>query len=518
VLFNSYEYILFFLPVVGATYFFLLRFKGDIRVVWLTIASLYFYSDWALRYLPLLLSSALGNFLLGRLIETAKGKRGKIVLFFGVFGNISILLFYKYTNFIVHELNANFHIGIPQTDITLPIGISFFTFTQIAYLVDLSRCICGRYDIWRYVLFVSFFPHLLAGPILHHREMMPQFARRLGAGAYERHIAIGLLIFSMGLFKKVCLADTIAPYANAAFNAAEHGQPLSPVAAWWGALAYTFQLYFDFSGYSDMAIGSARLFGIKLPLNFNAPYSATCIIDFWRRWHMTLSRFLRDYLYFSLGGNRLGPRRRYLNLMITMILGGVWHGAGYGFALWGFLHGAYLTINHAWRSVRGRLSLPVGRIEIVFGGALTFAAVVVGWVFFRAPTVDGALLMLSAMAGKSQTASEDVLRPAYEALQFLLQRRPSELILGVIDLNPITLPAHPVMGSVVGLFWLPLLLAFSLFGPTSQQLAMGILQDMRSAFRLRRARAVMATSVLCLVFLISLSRLNHVTEFLYFQF
>jgi alginate O-acetyltransferase complex protein AlgI len=367
VLFNSYTYLLVFLPLVVSGYYILLPLHTRWRVIWLALASLYFYADWSARYLPLLLASTLFNFGLGKLLETKTPYR-LFVLRAGVGANLALLIVFKYTNFLVAQLDLRLGLALTQTDITLPIGISFFTFTQIAYLIDLSRGICVRYDLWRYVLFVSFFPHLLAGPILHHKEMMPQFARRLRIATYERQIGYGLLIFSIGLFKKVCLADPVAPYANAAFNASDHGVALSLATAWCGALAYTFQLYFDFSGYSDMAIGSARLFGIRLPINFNAPYRAPSIIEFWRRWHMTLSRFLRDYLYFSLGGNRLGAVRRYINLLLTMTLGGIWHGAGYGFALWGLLHGGYLVSNHAWRALRRRIPVSETACEGFAGG------------------------------------------------------------------------------------------------------------------------------------------------------
>ena len=271
-LFNSYSYLLMFLPIVVGGYYALLPLSANWRVICLAVASLCFYADWAPRYLPLLLVSALFNFGLGKLLETKKTFRS-LTLRVGIVGNLALLVVFKYTNFIVAQLDLRFELAIPQTDIALPIGISFFTFTQIAYLVDLSRGICGRYDLWRYVLFVSFFPHLLAGPILHHREMMPQFARRLLAVTYERQFGYGLLILSIGLFKKVCLADSVAPYANAAFDAVDHGVNLSSAAAWWGALAYTFQLYFDFSGYSDMAIGIARLFGDQAAAELQRPLS-----------------------------------------------------------------------------------------------------------------------------------------------------------------------------------------------------------------------------------------------------
>lgn len=516
-LFNSYEYILIFLPGVFILYFIILRVNLQYANVVMMLFSLYFYAYWSAKYLPLLLLSGLFNFAAGSWMErTSRWRRP--VLAFGVGSNLTLLVAFKYTNFLVEQFDLHLGFDWGSPGIVLPIGISFFTFTQIAYLVDVSRGICGRYDIWRYILFISFFPHLLAGPILHHREMMPQFARRLTRAGYERHISIGLLIFALGLFKKVWLADSIAPYANSAFAAADHGVHLSFVAAWWGALAYALQLYFDFSGYTDMAIGSARLFGIRLPLNFNAPYRALSIIDFWRRWHMTLSRFLRDYLYFPLGGNRLGPARRYVNLLVTMTLGGIWHGAGYGFAIWGVLHGLYLVVNHGWRAFRAQIPLRDSPPERALGLLLTFGAVVVGWVFFRAASLEGAGRMLYAMSGLSGFGGADVATPLASALETVHAVRLSALLSAALDLDPLPLPAHPVLGPISGLFWLAPLLALAMIGPTSQQITTGVVLYARSSCRRKRLAAAGATMFISLLFVLGLARLNHVTEFLYFQF
>ena len=275
----------------------------------------------------------------------------------------------------------------------LPIGISFFTFTQIAFLVDTYRGAADRPSRLHYALFVTFFPHLVAGPILHHREIMPQFAGRRAFRADLAGIATGLSWFVAGLIKKVLLADGIASHANRVFDAAAGAAP-GTAEAWLGALSYTMQLYFDFSGYSDMAIGLALMMGITFPLNFFSPYQAGSLIEFWRRWHMTLSRFLRDYLYIPLGGNRHGAARRLLNLLVTMLLGGLWHGAAWTFVLWGGLHGAGLVANHLWRNVAGRAGL---RLPGWLGWALTFAAVVLAWVPFRAESLPVALRLWGAM-------------------------------------------------------------------------------------------------------------------------
>ncbi len=321
------------------------------------------------------------------------------MLTLGVTGDLLVLGIFKYAGFLAANLNALFSAGI-TVHILLPIGISFYTFTQIAFLVDAYRGNVARYALPHYALFVTYFPHLIAGPILHHQDMIPQFERMETKRPDPHLILCGLIIFAIGLFKKTCLADGIQPLVSLAFG------PNAPTfdQAWIGALAYTFQLYFDFSGYSDMAIGISLMFGIFLPLNFNSPYKATNIIDFWRRWHMTLSQFLRDYLYVPLGGNRRGRVLRYVNLMITMLLGGLWHGAAWTFVAWGALHGAYLCINHAWNNFGPKVTPRFAPLVNIGAQALTFIAVVVGWVFFRADNMDTALYVLSKMANPANVA------------------------------------------------------------------------------------------------------------------
>jgi alginate O-acetyltransferase complex protein AlgI len=302
---------------------------------------------------------------------------------------------------------------LPFVNIILPLGISFFTFQQIAYLVDVMRGAKVERDIVSYTLFVSFFPHLIAGPLVHHAEMIPQF-KRGRTGRSSVLAARGLAIFAAGLFKKVVIADNLAQFVSPVFAHLDAGGGVTTSWAWLATSAYTLQIYFDFSGYSDMAVGLALLFGIRLPVNFRSPYKATSIIDFWRRWHITLSRFLRDYLYIPLGGNRLGEIRRYLNLLVTMLLGGLWHGAGWNFLIWGGLHGLYLCVNHLWQAWRGDRASESGLFAKAFSWAITFAAVVLAWVFFRAKTLDGAWQMLSSLfgfeAGSSAYASPGILR------------------------------------------------------------------------------------------------------------
>jgi alginate O-acetyltransferase complex protein AlgI len=389
-LFNSYEFLLAFLPLTLAGYFALGRRTPLLAAGWLTIASLFFYGWWDPRYLPLLLGSILFNYTLGRVIAQRSGRpaAGRL-LAFAVSVNLALLIGFKYTALIVDTANTLTGAGSWVPHIVLPLGISFFTFTQIAFLVDAWAGKVRETRLVHYALFVTYFPHLIAGPVLHHHEMMSQFDRRRNYRPCLNNFLIGTSIFVFGLAKKVLLADNLAPHASVVFD-----RTTDPglIVAWGGALAYTFQLYFDFSGYSDMAIGLSRLFGVRLPLNFSSPYKATTISEFWRRWHMTLSRFLRDYLYIPLGGNKHGSARRYANLMVTMLLGGLWHGAGWNFMLWGGLHGACLCIQHLW----SRLARPLPRPLAL---AVTFIAVVLAWVFFRATTLSGALDMLAGMGG-----------------------------------------------------------------------------------------------------------------------
>ena len=380
-------------------------------------ASLFFYGAWRPVYLLLLLASVAVNFGLGLRMEDPLRRRA--VGTFGVALNLAVLGYFKYTNFILDSLNALTGAPLPFVNIILPLGISFFTFQQIAYLADVMRGAKVERDIVSYTLFVSFFPHLIAGPLVHHAEMIPQF-KRGRTGRSSVLAARGLAIFAAGLFKKVVIADNLAQFVSPVFAHLDAGGGVTTPWAWLATSAYTLQIYFDFSGYSDMAIGLALLFGIRLPVNFRSPYKAASIIEFWRRWHITLSRFLRDYLYIPLGGNRLGEQRRYLNLLVTMLLGGLWHGAGWNFLIWGGLHGVYLCINHLWQAWRvGQASafasgLLVKRFAKGVSWAITFLAVVFAWVFFRARTIDGAWQMLSGLygfeAGSSAYASPGILR------------------------------------------------------------------------------------------------------------
>ncbi|MEQ8818743.1 MAG: MBOAT family protein [Sumerlaeia bacterium] len=403
-LFNSYEFIFVFLPATLLVFFALGRRGGTrMALAFLVVASLVYYGWWNPLYLVLILFSILFNFWFGKVIGRAEAPRHrrKVALWTGIAINLAMLGYFKYADFTLITLNRLFEADQPLLYIVLPLGISFFTFQQIAYLVDAYEGETQEYDFLNYCLFVSFFPQLIAGPIVHHKDVMPQFAEPSTFHFRIENLAIGGTIFAIGLFKKVIFADTMAGYASPLFGAAAAGKIFSFWEAWIGSLAYSLQLYFDFSGYSDMAIGAARIFGILIPLNFNSPYKSLNIIDFWRRWHMTLSRFLRDYLYIPMGGNRVSPTRRNINLMLTMLLGGLWHGAGWQFVLWGGLHGFFLIVNRLWHDFRTWLGQDPRKegslLSRVVSMGLTFLAVVVAWVFFRANSVETAFAILGKM-------------------------------------------------------------------------------------------------------------------------
>ncbi len=392
--FSSFTFVFNFLPAVLLAFAAARRHSPRAGLFVLLGASLVFYGAWRPVYLILFLASVGVNFSLGLLM--ADHRRRRIVGALGVTANLAVLCYFKYANFLLDSIGTLTGTPLPFADVVLPIGISFFTFQQIAYLVDVMRGAPVERDIISYTLFVSFFPHLIAGPLVHHAEMIPEFKR--GPTSRSSVLAArGFAIFAAGLFKKVVMADNLAQFATPVFAHLDGGGGVSASWAWLATLAYTQQIYFDFSGYSDMAIGLALMFGFRLPVNFRSPYKSLSIIEFWRRWHITLSRFLRDYLYIPLGGNRFGISRRYLNLMITMLLGGLWHGAGWTFLIWGGLHGLYLCINHLWRGVVG---VGGGRWPMrAASWAVSFAAVVMAWVFFRAATMGGAWRALKGLAG-----------------------------------------------------------------------------------------------------------------------
>lgn len=509
-LFNSYQFLFLYLPVVLAGFFFVAVRSHLYAALWLAACSVFFYGWWSPKYVLLFLASVLFNYGAAYLIGRAEPPaRSRFLLAMAVTANLVLLGVFKYANFFVSSVNeAGGH--LPLLQIALPIGISFFTFTQIAFLVDVHRGIAREYNLTHYLLFVSYFPHLIAGPVLHHKQMMPQFTQPLTYRLDIANINVGLTIFAIGMVKKVLIADQFSGYANPVFSAAASGRTPLLFEAWIGTLAYTLQLYFDFSGYSDMAIGLSKLFNVTLPLNFNSPYKARNIIDFWRRWHMTLSFFLRDYLYIPLGGNRCGPVRRYSNLMVTMVLGGLWHGANWTFVLWGALHGCYLLLNYLWIALRTRLEISAVRGVGALGWIITFLAVTVAWVPFRAPNIETALTLLRGMAGYGGL-------PLPERLANLLERFVPQFA-GHLSTPGIGATSLPLLAAAA---WVVAGLAIVWFAPNSQEIVgLSARSDRATAKRLRWVPTTAWAVIIGIAFFASIIVIgaNRESEFLYFQF
>ncbi|MCC6918747.1 MAG: MBOAT family protein [Alphaproteobacteria bacterium] len=386
---------LLFLAVTLLFYWQVAKRGAGAAKAFLIVASLVFYGSWKAAYLPLLIGSLLVNYAFALGIQARRGSPGAGWLYaVGVVFNVALLGYFKYTGFLLGQWNALTSWPVPIPEIVLPIGLSFFTFQQIGFLTDMRQGRVGDLRFWNFVLMVVVFPHLVAGPIVSQRDMLPQLATRRDWTLKADQLAIGLTIFALGLFKKTVLMDPQVPYIDILFEAAARGYTLGFVDGWVAALGYGFQIYFDFSAYSDMAIGLAFIFGLRLPMNFFSPYKSTSVREFWRRWHISLSRFLRDLLYIPMGGNRHGLAVAVFAVVATMTIGGLWHGAGWTFVVWGLLHGLYLAINHVWRA-----ALPGVRMPAWLGGILTFLAVTVAWVFFRAADMPTALAILKAMAG-----------------------------------------------------------------------------------------------------------------------
>ena len=524
-LFNSYQFIFLFLPITLLLFFSISKKSNEFAIIWLVLASLFFYGWWNPVYLFLIIASMLVNYSLGKILsgagEHATYKK-RWTLIIGITLNLSALGYYKYADFFIENINSITSYDFNLEEIILPLAISFFTFQQIAYLVDAYKGITKEYRFSHYALFVTFFPQLIAGPIVHHKEMLPQFLQGSSLRRNIENITVGVTIFSIGLFKKAVLADGIAQYATPVFNTAGSGEAVSFFVAWGGALAYTFQLYFDFSGYSDMAIGGARLFGVKLPLNFHSPYKATSIVEFWRRWHMTLSRFLRDYLYIPLGGSKCGATRRYANLIITMLLGGLWHGAGWTFVIWGGLHGFYLIINHAWHKVQkligfdGILSSNMGK---AVAWLITFIAVVISWVFFRANDLDSALVILKGMSGANGVELPNAILSRLGDWGTVLQ----------------TLGINPYFGGgtqfVLTYVWVIALMVVAILFPNTQQVisnyapALVLYNHGETSDHSLKNKIVFNwkpnlawASIIAIMAVLGILALTSVSEFLYFQF
>jgi alginate O-acetyltransferase complex protein AlgI len=503
-LFNSFEFIFLFLPVTLMGFFLLGRVKHAYAAAWLAYASLIFYGYWNVAYVGLMLSSIIANYNFGLWIAKAGVSHDEVskkcLIIAAITANLLLLAYYKYANFFISSVNSVTGIQWSLGDIILPLGISFFTFTQIAYLVDTYQGKVKENNFVHYLLFVTYFPHLIAGPLLHHKQMMPQFALPITYRFSNENFSLGVAYFTIGLAKKVLLADNLSEYATPVFSTASIGGGVGFLSSWIGVVAYSFQLYFDFSGYCDMAVGISKMFGINLPLNFNSPYKARSIIQFWQRWHMTLSQFLRDYLYIPLGGNRNGHLRRHANIMLTMLLGGLWHGASYTFVVWGFLHGIYLIINHVYRHF-----IPSNILELrVASVMMTFVAVTVAWVFFRAETLSAAIEILKGMAGINGI-SFPMSWSWMEKYTFWIPM----LRYDGIDVE--LLPAGATPSAVFILFGVSSVIIWLL--PNSQDLISKL-----STERLHRRVLTISAAVSGVMFSASLLSFNRVSEFLYFQF
>ena len=397
-LFYSFEFMYLFLPVAVVGYYLFGHKKRHLAVMWIVACSLFFYGWWSPYYVLFLSGSILFNYYLGLNLRDSKNR---LLLILSICVNLGFIGYFKYAGFLVSIVTDLSGKSFDIDNIVLPLGISFFTFQQISWLIDNYSGKISNEDrgLWEYGQFVMFFPQLIAGPIVHHSEMMPQFYDKKNRFANWDNIATGISFFVIGLAKKVIIADSAAPYANMVFNAASKVDVILFIDAWIGALAYTVQIYFDFSGYADMAIGLALIFNIHLPLNFHSPYQAESISQFWRRWHITLGRFLRDYIYIPLGGSRCGQIKHYHNLLATMFICGLWHGAGWTYIIWGVLHGFYLVIHRLW------LTFSPLRLPVFFATSITFTSVVFAWVLFRAETLNDSWIIIRSMVDVSSMNS-----------------------------------------------------------------------------------------------------------------
>lgn len=482
-LFNSYEFILLFLPIALIGYFALGKTKkSELANVWLVLISLFFYSYWNIKYLPLLILSIAVNYIVsGKIIaarQTKLNKRAKSYFLVGTLFNIGLLGFYKYTDFLLENLNylgADFNL----LHIVLPLGISFFTITQMVYLVDTYEGIVKKRNLIDYALFVSFFPHLLAGPILYHKSMVKQFEDETLRRVNWENMARGSSLFIIGLAKKVLIADSLAPYVGTSFGAPAE---LTFFEAWAAAICYMLQLFFDFSGYSDMAVGVAQMLNIKIPYNFNRPFHAYGIVDFWNRWHMSLTWAITNYLYtpMVMACKKITFAKSMIITFVAMFIAGVWHGAGWTFVIFGSLHGIGLVVNHIWKKKHLPMWKPLGHF-------LTLMLALVAFVFFRADSVADALTIIYAMFGGAPIVF------------------PEKIAVFMNHYLGIIVPQLPHNWAAPKKFML-LATLMVIFLPSSQQIA--------TTFR-PRTRYAVALAVLMVVSLFSLTK---VSEFLYFQF
>ncbi len=520
---NSFEFICVFLPATIVVFIFLSRTWGSSSaILWLIAASLLFYAWWNPIFTLFLMAAIVSNYFISRAIIHFQ-KQKKFLLTIGIIFNLSILIYFKYTNFFLQTLQE---IGWSHgvfSPIILPLGISFITFQMIAYLVDVYRSKEAGFGFVQYCFFITFFPKLIAGPITRSSEIAPQISNNRAFRFRESNLAVGLTIFVLGLWKKVVFADTLAVYASSIFGAADVGISMNFFESWLGVVAYALQLYFDFSGYADMAIGIARIFSIQLPINFLSPYKSKSIVEFWRTWHITLSNFLCDYLYIPLGGNRKGTLRKYGNLLCTMLIGGLWHGAGWTFVFWGGLHGIFLIVNHWWRTFHFSCSTRIGRNLASFSSwLLTFICTLVAWVFFRAETFGGAWNLLKGMAG-----FRGIALPQSLLAHFSIPLKQLMLTFGFRFNLVETMVLRPDMFSR-GVLWICILFVVVMFAPNTQEFMgsfLPIINPEKHPVPQRTplcrwsptTRYAFGIAVLSFISFASLMILQK-TEFLYFQF
>jgi alginate O-acetyltransferase complex protein AlgI len=505
-LFNTSEFIFIFLPLAVALHFLVARRSVTAAAAVTTLSSLAFYAYWNPPFVLLPVLSIGANFLLGRAIAAAPEPRARRLMIVGILANLLVLGYFKYADFLLAILAARApHPG------AVPLALSFTTFVQIAFLAHVWRH-RPAFDLARYAMFVSFFPHLIAGPIVRWNELGPQIGDRLRYRLDLNNVALGLTIFCLGLGKKVLIADRLAPHVAPVFDAAALGEPITALAAWGASFAYSAQLYFDFSGYCDMAVGLGLLFNMRLPINFAAPLRAASIIDLWRRWHITLSRFLRDFVYVPLGGSNCGPLRRSGNLIMTMVLGGLWHGANWTFIAWGAFNGVLLVLNHAWRSWRGpRAPTRSGRFA---GWCATFGAFALGMTMFRSADIGAVQHMLLAMLGRADgPASPDHIRVAADLYSIRHGYLSEQLVRAWLGVNWSVIATLSTLGA----------LAIALLVPDTMELVDYREGEPHSDWRRSAGRLAWRPSpawlaVTSIVFAVAFTYFWEFNEFLYYQF
>jgi alginate O-acetyltransferase complex protein AlgI len=506
-LFNSLQFIFIFFPIVFIGYFQIARRNKQLALKWLTLASIIFYGYWSLSSLPIIIISIAFNYTSGKYISNKVNKYRREILIFSLLANLMVLIYYKYINFIIFNISEviDYRV-IDNIEIELPIGISFFTFTQMAYLYDSYLKKISENNLINYSLFVTFFPHLLAGPVLHHKQIMPQFSDIKNFKIDKYKIKCGIIIFILGLAKKLIFADSFAVYSDSLFEGVKVGEAPQLTASWLGALAYTFQMYFDFSGYSDMAVGISLIFGIMIPINFNSPFKATSVIEYWQRWHISLTKYINEYLYIPITMHfmRYGLGKSYVkeNLyglviptMLVMLTVGLWHGANWTFVLFGAMHGLFLIINHIWRTRKFMIIKYNQNILIVIRiikWKLTFLCIILALIMFRSNDISTAIMIYKGMVGYNGIN----LNLDYSNNLFL------QIIMGGV------MRTYPEdVRILIPLLFISMILCLS-FDNTSK------ISDSKKLLIKSKIGAILLSSL----FVVCILKISHVSPFLYFQF